>query len=94
MAGEHDIRAVEVRVRGLVQGVGYRFGALHRAAALDVAGWIRNEDNGDVLAHLEGLGYRVDSLLEWMREGSPSAQVTRVDMSSAAVEGWDGFTLR
>jgi len=92
MPGEHDIRAVDVRVRGDVQGVGYRIATMQRAASLDVSGWVRNEADGDVTAHLEGLGERVDSVLEWMRHGTQWSRVTRVDVSSAVVEGLDGFS--
>ncbi len=93
MPGDHDITAVDVRVRGDVQGVGYRFATMQRAASLDVSGWVRNEPDGDVTAHLEGLGYRVDSLLEWMRHGTQWSRVTRVDVNNSTVEGLDGFSL-
>ncbi len=93
MTGRHDMAAVDVRVRGQVQGVGYRFGALRHASSLDVNGWIRNESNGDVIAHLEGLGYRVDAMLDWLRAGSEWAHVSRVDVVPAALEGDGSFSV-
>lgn len=94
MVGEHDRKAVDVRVRGHVQGVGYRFGALRRADELDVAGWVSNEPDGDVTAHLEGLGHRVESMLDWMRAGTQWSQVSRVDVQHVPVQGLEGFDLR
>ena len=93
MAGEHELRAVNVRVHGTVQGVGYRFGAMRQAAKLDIAGWIRNDGSGTVSAHLEGLGYRLDSMIDWMRQGPAAATVTRVDVEGSKVQGLDDFTL-
>lgn len=93
MAGPHDKRAVDVRVHGDVQGVGYRFGALRKADELDLAGWVRNEPDGDVTAHLEGIGHRVDSMLEWMRAGTKWSHVSRVDVEDVESRGLEGFEL-
>lgn len=94
MPGPHDMSAVDVRVSGEVQGVGYRFAAMRRADELDVAGWISNEGDGSVSAHLEGLGYRVDALLDWMRQGSSWSHVRRVDVTPGRIEGLEGFRAR
>ena len=94
MSGEHDIRAVDVRVHGDVQAVGYRYSAMRRADELDVSGWGANEPDGTVRAHLEGLGYKVDALLEWMRRGTKWTHVRRVDVAPGAVEGFEGFATR
>lgn len=94
MAGPHDMRAVDVRVDGEVQGVGYRFGALRRADELELSGWVSNEANGQVTAHVEGLGHRIDKMLEWMREGTKWSHVSRVDAEDVVVQGIEGFTLR
>lgn len=94
MSGPHEKTAVDVQVLGDVQGVGFRFQAMRRADELDVAGWISNEDDGSVRAHLEGLGYRVDSMLAWMREGTTWSRVRRVDVREGTFEGLEGFRTR
>ncbi len=94
MPGPHEMTAVDVQVIGDVQGVGFRFQAMRRAADLDVSGWIANEDDGSVRAHLEGLGYRVDSMLDWMRAGTTGSHVRRVEVRPGGVEGIEGFRTR
>ncbi|MEP6567023.1 MAG: acylphosphatase, partial [Mesorhizobium sp.] len=41
-------RAVQARVYGKVQGVGYRIWAKGAAVELGLAGWVRNETDGSV----------------------------------------------
>lgn len=42
------------RYRGDVQGVGFRANAIHQARDLRVAGFVRNEPNGDVTMDVQG----------------------------------------
>ena len=45
--GEQRAR-VRLRIKGRVQGVGFRFCAVDEAHRLDVTGWVRNTHEGDV----------------------------------------------
>jgi acylphosphatase len=47
-------KAVRAVVSGEVQAVGFRDAVLRQADRLDVLGWVRNEDDGEVLVHVEG----------------------------------------
>ena len=47
------------RIRGLVQGVGYRAGCCRRAQELGLAGWVRNCSDGSVEVQAEGDEQRV-----------------------------------
>ena len=49
-------------VRGLVQGVSFRFFTQREAARLGVAGWVRNEVDGSVTVHAEGEDARLRSV--------------------------------
>ena len=48
------MRAVHVRVTGIVQGVGYRAWAEHAARARGLDGWVRNRRDGSVEAVIAG----------------------------------------
>ncbi len=78
--------AVRVVVRGQVQGVGFRWSAQQRAAKLAVVGWVRNETDGSVAAHLEGKPGAVRAMVAWCHEGPRSASVTDVDEHDVEVE--------
>ena len=67
--------AVDVVVTGHVQGVFFRASMREQAGPLGVTGWVRNEPDGSVHAHLEGPAEAVESLVEWCAAGPPSAQV-------------------
>ncbi|WBY03555.1 acylphosphatase [Ramlibacter tataouinensis] len=77
-AAEPDLVTRRVRVRGLVQGVGYRYACVQRAEALGLAGWVRNRIDGSVEALLQGPPAQVDRMCEWMRTGVPGARVDRL----------------
>jgi acylphosphatase len=86
-----DIEATDVVVTGRVQGVFYRAGMREQAERLDVAGWVRNETDGTVRAHLEGSPAAVSELLEWCATGTPAAQVEDVSTERAEVTEARGF---
>ena len=76
-----------VRVRGRVQGVGFRYAAERRARALQLTGYVRNEPDGSVLVLAEGLTERLSELLAWMHQGPPGAKVSGVQHRPAAYRG-------
>jgi len=86
-------RAVDISVTGRVQGVSFRYHAQERARRLGVAGWVRNEPDGSVAAHLEGDAQAVEAMLAWCREGPSYARVESVDVQDAEATGANGFDL-
>jgi acylphosphatase len=70
------IETYYVRVRGVVQGVGFRHATVREAHALGIKGWVANLDDGSVEAVLQGPADQVDLMLEWMRRGPPGARVS------------------
>ncbi len=89
-----DTVARNLVIRGRVQGVGFRYFALHHAQQLGVNGWVRNLSNGDVEVHAEGEPGQVEELARRLRRGPSFAWVSEVVESPAAVEGLESFTIR
>jgi DNA ligase D-like protein (predicted 3'-phosphoesterase) len=89
-----DAVAVRATVRGRVQGVGYRDGTLWRARELGVMGWVRNGEQGSVLAHAEGPEDAVDELILFLNDGPPGARVVEVALERVKVEGHEQFAIR
>jgi acylphosphatase len=85
--------AVQVRVSGRVQGVAFRWEAQHAAEKLGVAGWVRNEPDGSVLAHVEGEAEAVDEMVAWLRAGPPASRVSNVAVRDAAPTGAASFEI-
>ncbi len=89
-----DMKAVQVRVVGRVQGVSFRWYTQEQARSLGVTGWVRNEPDGTVLVHAEGDDAPVDALVEWCRRGPSAARVTDVAVREAAPSGATTFETR
>ncbi|WP_350347861.1 acylphosphatase [Agromyces sp. G08B096] len=83
-----------VVVRGIVQGVGFRFGAAREARRLEVAGWVRNRPDGAVEAELEGPQTAVQAMLDWLGTGPAGAHVDGVDVTETEPLGASGFEIR
>jgi len=76
---EENVRA-RVVISGRVQGVFFRVETKHAADRYGVFGWVKNQRNGTVAALFEGNKEKVDSIIEWCKEGPPIAKVHSVDV--------------
>lgn len=79
-------RAVQARVFGKVQGVGYRIWARGEATGLGLTGWVRNERDGSVTAWLGGADTAVSAMIERLRQGPQGASVSRIDVKE--IDTW------
>ena len=70
-----------VRVRGRVQGVGYRYACVQQARALGITGWVRNRMDDSVEAMLQGAPPRLAEMCDWMRDGMSAALVEEMDVN-------------
>jgi len=84
---------VEVRVTGRVQGVSFRWYAVREARRLGLAGWVRNEPDGSVAAHLEGPDDAVEEMVAWCRHGPRAAVVDGFEVGDAAPTGASSFEV-
>jgi acylphosphatase len=84
---------VRVRVRGRVQGVGFRQSAAARARSLGVGGWVLNAPDGSVEAAFEGPRDRVESMVDWCTRGPSGAHVAAIDTSEETPCGDSDFRI-
>lgn len=89
-----EVRA-HALISGRVQGVYYRASAAEQAAALGLAGWVRNLRDGRVELVAEGPPAAVDALLRWCAQGPAHARVEAVEVERDAPAGLAGpFVVR
>ncbi len=86
--------AVTVKVTGRVQGVAFRWYAAQEAQRLGVRGWVRNEPDESVAAHLEGDADAVEAMVAWCGHGPSSARVRHVAVTEAQPTGARAFEVR
>lgn len=67
-------------VKGLVQGVGFRFFVFNHATRMNIKGWVRNRINGNVEVLAEGPREDLDRLLILLRQGPSMAQVVNINV--------------
>jgi hydrogenase maturation protein HypF len=86
--------ACSIRVRGVVQGVGFRPFVYRLAHANTLTGWVLNGDQG-VEIHLEGADQDMESFVRQMQSRPPAAaSISDVEVGPAPCEGLTGFTIR
>jgi acylphosphatase len=87
--------AAQLRVSGLVQGVGFRYYVIRKANALGIKGWVRNLYNGDVEIVAEGDRLVLESFISEVRSGPRAAWVKEVDIHWKDFQGaFSGFEIR
>jgi acylphosphatase len=86
--------ALQLIVRGRVQGVFFRDGTRREAQRRGVAGWAANRPDGTVEVSLEGSAGDVRDVLAYCRRGPRGAHVTGIEVSERAPEGLSGFDIR
>jgi hydrogenase maturation protein HypF len=82
-----------IRVRGIVQGVGFRPFVYNLAQSLGLAGYVFNSSSG-VTIQIEGDGAALAAFLEKLKADPPQlAEITEITVSEMTVEGSSGFTI-
>ena len=87
-------QARSVKVRGVVQGVGFRPFVFRLATANALAGWVLNEDEG-VQIHVEGGEAGVAAFVrDLAAHAPPAARIASVEVRNAEPAGVPGFEIR
>lgn len=68
-------------IRGVVQGVSFRWYTRQEAERLGLVGWVRNEPDGRVRLEVQGPEHDVEELLTWVGHGPTHARVVDVAVS-------------
>jgi hydrogenase maturation protein HypF len=87
-------RRVRVRVRGTVQGVGFRPYVYRLAGELGLSGFVLNDAHG-VLLEVEGSADAIETFLARLEpDAPPLAVLEQVSTQARAPTGADGFAIR
>jgi hydrogenase maturation protein HypF len=88
------IEALDIQVKGIVQGVGFRPFVYREAKAHNLNGWVLNATDG-VFIHAEGTSENLDHFALTLSENPPAAaQVKEVDLHPAELEHFTSFEIR
>jgi len=80
-----------LRIRGRVQGVGYRAFVHEQATRLKLCGWARNRRDGSVEVLVSGNASAAEALIALLRRGPPGARVADIMEDNAALDALAGY---
>ncbi|MDD2334105.1 MAG: acylphosphatase [Mesotoga sp.] len=87
-------KTLRIRVFGRVQGVGFRYFALHTATSLGVTGFVRNEPDGSVEILCSGCDEEIDAFVERIVRGPSYASITRTEIEELPFKSFKSFEIR
>ena len=88
------IDAVDIHVKGIVQGVGFRPFVYRTAKKYLINGWVLNAADG-VYIHAEGESKLVDEFIMELSDNPPAAsRVEEIDIKEVPLEAFDSFEIR
>ena len=85
------MKALKIRVRGLVQGVGFRPDVYRLAQSLGLKGYIKNVAGGAVEIWVEG--ERVEEFVELLKKFPPPARVEELYLEEVKPKGYSKFVI-
>lgn len=71
-------RRAALKIKGHVQGVGFRKNTEYLAKNLNLAGWVKNLDNGNVEILVEGEEKDIEKLIGWANAGPATSRVDQL----------------
>jgi len=87
------MKTLKIKINGTVQGVFFRKFIKEQADKLNIRGFIRNLENGDVEAVIEGKDENINQMLELCKNGSPHSEIKSVECEEIKHQGLDGFKI-
>ena len=90
-----DSRA-HITVKGIVQGIGYRWFVQKAGLSLNLAGWVRNLPDGSVETEAQGTKTAIESFLDTLRTGHSWARVDEINTEwlEPVKKGFSGFEIK
>ncbi len=81
------MRRVSIKIFGRVQGICFRDFIYRHATRLNLAGWVKNSDDGTVEAVFEGDGEDLKKIIDLCKQGPSFSKVDKIDERWEEAEG-------
>ena len=88
-----QIKNVSIKVKGRVQGVGYRYNTMVKARELGIKGYVKNERDGSVLMEVEGNQENLDIFTHWCTQGPNFARVDHISIHTGPLRNFKEFFI-
>lgn len=88
------MKAVEIYVSGIVQGVGFRYFTARIAKELGIKGFVKNLSDGRVYIYAVGEERALEKFISNIRHGPPLAVVRDLEIRNAEIKEVDKFEVK
>jgi acylphosphatase len=88
------IKNIQISIAGRVQGVGFRYSAVHKAQHTGIKGFVKNMYDGSVFIEAEGDESSLDHFLLWCHKGPSFARVDQVTTTEGTIKNYASFSVR
>ncbi|MEO8713321.1 MAG: acylphosphatase [Parafilimonas sp.] len=78
--------AKHILIKGKVQGVFFRKNTKQLATDLNINGWVKNTDDGNVEILAQATEDAVEEFIRWCKQGPPGAGVKDVEIKDTEVD--------
>ena len=83
------MKEVYFKIKGRVQGVGFRWFAVHQAQKIGgISGWVRNEADGSVEILARGEEEKIDEMILACQKGPALARVDKLEFVVGRMSGF------
>lgn len=89
----NNIISIRAVIFGKVQAVRFRQTTVEKAHELKLKGWVKNNKDGSVELIASGLPEAVMTLVDWLWQGPPAAEVSHVQWQEVALEKFETFRI-
>lgn len=86
-------KSVVIKVRGSVQGVGFRAATLKEAKSLNLCGIVRNEPDKSVYIEASGEYEQIERFVDWCHHGPIYASVEEIEIIEQDLAQYTDFTI-
>jgi acylphosphatase len=91
---KQEIKNIQINISGRVQGVGFRYSAIHKARETGITGYVKNMYDGSVFIEAEGDKTNLDHFLLWCHKGPTWARVDKVTTTPGILKNYSSFSVR
>ncbi len=89
-----EVKHYNITIKGIVQGVGFRYSTVRMARNMGITGFVCNQTDGSVYIEAEGTPFQLGKFLDWCYQGPSRAQVYNIEYFEANVLNFHGFDVK
>lgn len=88
-------KSIYMILSGRVQGVGFRYFALHKAVELGISGWVSNTIDNKLEIEATGDPDKLEVFIDWMKTGPTRAIIKTISVNEITPSrDFTNFTIR